>query len=93
MWEVVDGYVIMSGSDGPHSQPRFAFLIVPLPRTLGANMSSIIIGLVFIVGGLSGTLALIGTNSGTALAVVGVLLVGRGIYRIRRQRAQQQQAH
>jgi hypothetical protein len=56
-------------------------------------MSSIIIGLVFIVGGLSGALALIGTNSGTALAVVGVLLVGRGIYRIRRQRAQQQQAH
>lgn len=56
-------------------------------------MSSVIIGLVFIVGGLSGTLALIGTKSGTALAVVGVLLVGRGIYRIRRQRAQQQQAH
>ena len=54
-------------------------------------MSSIIIGLVFIVGGLSGTLALVGTNSGTALAVVGVLLVGRGIYRIRRQRTQQQQ--
>jgi hypothetical protein len=56
-------------------------------------MSSIIIGLVFIVGGLSGTLALVGTNSGTALAVVGVLLIGRGIYRIRRQRTQQQQAH
>jgi hypothetical protein len=53
-------------------------------------MSSIIIGLVFIVGGLSGNLALIGTNSGTALAVVGVLLVGRGIYRIRKQRAQPQ---
>jgi uncharacterized membrane protein len=53
-------------------------------------MSSIILGLVFIVGGLSGKLALIGTNSGTALAVVGVLLVGRGIYRIRKQRAQQQ---
>jgi len=53
-------------------------------------MSSIIIGLVFIVGGLSGTLALIGTNSSTALAVVGMLLVGRGIYRIRKQRAQQQ---
>jgi hypothetical protein len=50
-------------------------------------MSSIIIGLVFIVGGLTGTLALVGTNSGTALAVVGVLLVGRGIYRIRKARA------
>jgi len=67
--------------------------IVPLPVASEDRMSSIIIGLVFIVGGLSGTLALVGTNSGTALAVVGVLLVGRGIYRIRRQRAQQQQAH
>ncbi len=55
-------------------------------------MSSIIIGLVFIAGGLSGKLALVGTNSGMALAVVGVLLIGRGIYRIRRQRAQQPQA-
>lgn len=54
-------------------------------------MSSIVIGLIFIVGGLSGTLALVGTNSGTALAVVGVLLVGRGIWRIRKARAQQQQ--
>jgi hypothetical protein len=53
-------------------------------------MSSVIIGLIFIVGGLSGKLALIGTNSGVALAVVGVLLVGRGIYRIRQQKAQQQ---
>ncbi len=50
-------------------------------------MSSIIIGLVFIVGGLSGQLALIGTNSGVALAVVGLLLIGRGIWRIRKQRA------
>jgi hypothetical protein len=49
-------------------------------------MSSVIIGLIFIVGGLSGTLALVGTNSGTALAVVGLLLVGRGIYRIRKRR-------
>ena len=52
-------------------------------------MSSVIIGLIFIVGGLSGRLALIGTNSGIALAVVGVLILGRGIYRIRKQRAQQ----
>jgi len=55
-------------------------------------VSSIILGLVFIVGGLSGTLALIGTNSGTALAVVGVLLLGRGIWRIRKQRTRQVQA-
>ncbi len=50
MWEVVDAYVIMSGSDG---RP------------------------VFIAGGLSGQLALVGTNSGTALAVVGVLTTSR----------------
>ena len=55
-------------------------------------MSSVIIGLIFIAGGLSGKLALVGTNSGVALAVVGVLLVGRGIYRMRKQRAAQQQA-
>jgi len=53
-------------------------------------MRSIIIGLIFIAGGLSGQLALVGTNSGPALAVVGVLIVGRGVYRIRKQRAQQQ---
>ena len=53
-------------------------------------MSSIIIGIIFIAGGLSGKLALIGTNSGVALAVLGVLLVGRGVYRIRKQRAVQQ---
>ena len=53
-------------------------------------MSSVIIGLIFIGGGLSGQLQLIGTNSSTALAVVGVLILGRGIYRIRKQRAQQQ---
>jgi len=51
-------------------------------------VSSILIGLVFIVGGMSGKLALVGTNSGVALAVVGVLLVGRGIWRLRKQRAQ-----
>ena len=56
------------------------------------RVSSIILGLVFIVGGLSGTLALVGTNSGTALAVVGALLVARGIWRVRKQRARQVQA-
>lgn len=43
---------------------------------------NIIIGIVFIVGGLSGQLVLIGTNSGPALAGVGVLLIGLGIFRI-----------
>jgi hypothetical protein len=45
---------------------------------------NIIIGIVFIVGGLTGQLALIGTNSGGALALVGLFLVGLGIYRMTR---------
>jgi hypothetical protein len=43
---------------------------------------SIVIGLVFIIGGLSGQLQLRGTGSGRALAVIGVGLIGLGIYRI-----------
>jgi hypothetical protein len=43
---------------------------------------NIVIGVVFIAGGLSGRLALIGTNSGPALAVVGAGLVIWGIVRI-----------
>jgi hypothetical protein len=43
---------------------------------------NIVIGLVFIVGGLSGGLVLIGTQSGLALAAIGVLFVGLGIFRM-----------
>jgi hypothetical protein len=43
---------------------------------------SIIIGLVFIVGGLTGKLSLRFTDSGYALAGVGVLFIGLGIYRL-----------
>ena len=45
-------------------------------------MIKIILGVVFIIGGLSGKLVLIGTNSGVALAVVGVGMVIWGIARI-----------
>src|SRR5207244_13103186 len=65
-------------------------LSCPSPVASEDCMSSLIIGVIFIVGGLSGQLALVGTNSGTALAVVGALLMARGIYRIRKQRAQPQ---
>lgn len=51
-------------------------------------MGNIIIGLIFIVGGLSGKLALIGTNSGEALAAVGAGLLIWGVVRIVRQRSQ-----
>lgn len=43
---------------------------------------NIIIGIVFIVGGLSGGLVLRGTGSGGALAVVGVILIVVGIVRL-----------
>jgi len=43
---------------------------------------NIIIGIIFIIGGLSGRLTLIGTHNGPALAVVGVILVAFGIYRM-----------
>jgi hypothetical protein len=43
---------------------------------------NIIIGVVFIVGGLTGRLALIGTNSGPALAVLGVVLIVVGVVRM-----------
>ena len=47
---------------------------------------NIIIGIVFIIGGLTGNLALIGTNSGPALAVLGVVLVIWGVVRMIRSR-------
>jgi len=45
---------------------------------------SIIIGIVFIVGGLTGKLVLMGTQSGGALAVVGVIILGVGVVRLTR---------
>jgi len=45
---------------------------------------NIIIGIIFVGGGLSGHLSLRGTHSGTALAVVGVLLILFGILRLAR---------
>jgi hypothetical protein len=46
---------------------------------------SIIIGIVFIVAGLTGKMVLIGTQSGGALAAVGVVILGVGIFRLTRQ--------
>ncbi len=45
-------------------------------------MVKIIIGLVMIIGGLSGKLVLIGTDSGIALAGLGVVLVAWGIFNL-----------
>lgn len=43
---------------------------------------NIIIGIIFIVGGLSGKLVLLGTHSGGALAVLGVVLLVLGFFRM-----------
>lgn len=45
---------------------------------------NIILGIVFIIGGLSGRLVLLGTHSGIALAALGVVLLGLGVYRMTR---------
>ena len=45
---------------------------------------SIVIGLVMIVGGLSGKLVLIGTHSGMALAGLGVVVILLGVMRMAR---------
>jgi hypothetical protein len=47
-------------------------------------MFNIILGIIFVVGGLSGHLALIGTQSGGALAVVGVGLIIWGYFQMKR---------
>lgn len=49
-------------------------------------MVKIIIGIVMIVGGLSGKLVLVGTQSGLALAGLGVVLVVWGIARMASRR-------
>ena len=47
-------------------------------------MWNIIVGIIMVIGGLSGRLVLIGTNSGVALAVVGGILIVLGIRRMAR---------
>jgi hypothetical protein len=47
------------------------------------GIASIVFGVVFIIGGLSGRMVLIGTHSGLALAAVGGLLIMVGVVRLR----------
>ncbi len=49
-------------------------------------MWNIIIGIVFVIGGLTGNLALRGTNSGEAIAAVGAGLVVWGIVQVMKAR-------
>ena len=45
---------------------------------------NIVIGIVFLIGGLSGGMVMRGTNSGGALAAVGGFLILLGIFRLAR---------
>ena len=49
---------------------------------------NIVIGLLFVAGGLSGRFALFGTNSPEALAAVGLIPIGMGVYQIYQRRKQ-----
>ncbi len=69
------------------SDVRMPQLIPEFLTTLNEEfiMWNIVIGIVFVIGGLSGQLALRGTESGPALAVLGVgLIVWGGIQIARR---------
>ena len=52
-------------------------------------MWNIVVGIVFIIGGLSGKLSLRGTNSGPALAVVGAALVIWGVVQMKKKKKEQ----
>jgi uncharacterized membrane protein YfcA len=45
-------------------------------------MRSLIFGIIMIIGGASGKLVLIGTNSSTALVVVGVVVTAIGVFQM-----------
>jgi hypothetical protein len=49
-------------------------------------MVKIIIGIIMVIGGLSGNLVLVGTNSGAALAGLGGVLIVWGIVKMIRQK-------
>lgn len=51
-------------------------------------MGNILFGVIFIVGGLSGKLALRGTDSGPALAALGAGLLVWGIVQVVKQKKQ-----
>jgi len=57
-------------------------LTLRIEKKGGRYMWNIIIGIIFIIGGLSGKLVLRGTNSGMALAALGGALVIWGIIQL-----------
>lgn len=55
-------------------------------------MGNLLVGILFIIGGLSGEFVLIGTNSGGLLAVLGFGLVIKGIYDMTRDKQEEEAA-
>ena len=53
----------------------------------GVHVVNIIFGIIMIVGGASGELALIGTDSSGALVLVGVGVTAYGIYQVAKRRS------
>jgi hypothetical protein len=49
---------------------------------------NVIIGLLLVVGGLSGKFVLLGTNSSVLLAVFGGAIAGLGVYRLIKDRGE-----
>jgi hypothetical protein len=47
---------------------------------------NIVVGIIFIIGGLTGRLVLIGTHNGPALAILGAVLLVIGLMRMARAR-------
>jgi uncharacterized membrane protein YfcA len=45
-------------------------------------MRSLIVGIFMVIGGASGKLVLIGTNSSTALVIVGVVVAAFGLFQM-----------
>jgi predicted phage tail protein len=75
------------GDGGLRCAPPTLRATIPAPTTLPTKptiMLDIVIGIVFIIGGLSGRLAFIGTDSGTLLAIFGAGLVVWGVVKMRR---------
>ena len=53
---------------------------------MGAGIFNLVVGLVMIVGGASGKLTLLGTNSSVALIAVGVGIGGLGVFQLIKSR-------
>jgi hypothetical protein len=61
---------------------------VPVEGVVMRGIINVIIGLLLVVGGLSGKFVLLGTNSSVLLAVFGGAIAGLGVYRLIKDRGE-----